>query len=66
MYPSIGIMEKRMETTIMGFIGYNIGVSIGITEKRKNTIVFDALTFWAINFCNLPVLHQTVFLMHHE
>ena len=22
----IGIMEKKMETTIMGYIGYNIGV----------------------------------------
>ena len=34
-----GIMEKKMETTIMGYIGYNIGVYIGIMEKNMETIM---------------------------
>ena len=35
-----GIMEDKMETTIMGYMGYNIGDwanNIGIMEKKMET-----------------------------
>ena len=39
----IGIMEKRMETAIMGYIGYNIGVYIGDNGKENGVYYRSAL-----------------------
>ena len=38
-------MKKKMETSIMGYIGFNIGVYIGVMEKKMETTIMGYIGF---------------------
>ena len=59
----IGIMEKKMETTIMGYIGYILGLLwglIGVLEKKMKTTI----VYWGN--IGVQILHSGVWGLHTE
>ena len=59
----MGIMKKKMETTIMGYIGYILGLLwgiIGITEKKMETTI----VYWGN--IGVQILHSGVWGLHAE